>query len=64
MDDGQLPEIQVDMDGARCAKSLEARKRGPRDEKAILELTERVRQVAFALHAYHRHGHTEKIYEN
>ncbi|MBN1438496.1 MAG: GxxExxY protein [Anaerolineales bacterium] len=35
-----------------------------RDEAIILELCNNVRQVAFALHAYLRHGHLEKVYEN
>ena len=36
----------------------------PRDEKAVLELCDQIRQVAFDLHAYLRHGHMEKVYEN
>ena len=35
-----------------------------RDEKAILELCDRIRQVAFDLHTFLRHGHLEKVYEN
>lgn len=27
-------------------------------------LCDRVRQTAFAIHAYHGHGHLEKVYEN
>jgi GxxExxY protein len=34
------------------------------DEAEILELCDRVRQIAFDLHSYLRHGHLEKIYEN
>lgn len=30
----------------------------------IFKLCDRVRETAFALHCYHRHGHLEKIYEN
>ncbi len=30
----------------------------------IFPLCDRVRETAFALHKYHRHGHTEKTYEN
>jgi GxxExxY protein len=35
-----------------------------RDEKAILELCNQIRQIAFELQAYLRHGHLEKVYEN
>ena len=30
----------------------------------IFQLCDIVRQTAFNLHAYHRHGHLEKVYEN
>jgi len=33
-------------------------------EKDILELCDQIRQVAFDLHVYLRHGHLEKVYEN
>ena len=33
-------------------------------EKDILELCDHIRQVAFGLHSYLRHGHLEKVYEN
>jgi len=33
-------------------------------EKDILELCNQIRQVAFNLHVYLRHGHLEKVYEN
>ena len=33
-------------------------------EKDILELCNQIRQVAFDLHVYLRHGHMEKVYEN
>jgi GxxExxY protein len=36
----------------------------PRDEKAVLELCDQIRQVAFNLHAFLRYGHLEKVYEN
>ncbi len=35
-----------------------------RDEKVILKLCDLIRQTAFDLHAYLRHGHLEKVYEN
>ncbi|MBU4198622.1 MAG: GxxExxY protein [Verrucomicrobia bacterium] len=35
-----------------------------KEEKEILDLCDRVRQVAFDLHTYLRHGHLEKVYEN
>jgi GxxExxY protein len=30
----------------------------------IFELCDIVRETAFAIHAFHRHGHLEKVYEN
>ncbi len=30
----------------------------------IFQLCDIVRQTAFELHSYHRHGHLEKVYEN
>ena len=35
-----------------------------RDETKIKALCDRVRESAFALHAYLRQGHLEKVYEN
>jgi GxxExxY protein len=34
------------------------------NEPQILQLCATVRETAFAIHRYHRHGHLEKIYEN
>jgi len=34
------------------------------DEKAILELCNKVRQTSFSLHTFLRSGHLEKVYEN
>jgi len=34
------------------------------DDKEIMELCDRVRQTAFDLHTFLRHGHLEKVYEN
>ncbi len=34
------------------------------DDKEILELCDKVRQMAFDLHIFLRHGHLEKVYEN
>lgn len=33
-------------------------------ETDIFQLCDRVRETAFAIHKYHRHGHLEKVYEN
>jgi len=33
-------------------------------EKEIFQLCDQVRETAFALHRYLRHGHLEKVYEN
>lgn len=33
-------------------------------EKEVFELCDIVRQTAFSLHCYLRHGHLEKVYEN
>jgi GxxExxY protein len=32
--------------------------------KDIMELCDLVRETAFAIHRYHKHGHLEKVYEN
>jgi len=34
------------------------------NSKTINQLCDVVRETAFAIHRYHRHGHVEKIYEN
>jgi len=33
-------------------------------QKEIFQLCDRIRETAFALHCYLRHGHLEKVYEN
>jgi GxxExxY protein len=33
-------------------------------EKEIFQLCDQIRETAFALHRYLRHGHLEKVYEN
>ncbi len=35
-----------------------------RNEKAILDLCDHIRQTAYDLHIYLGHGHLEKVYEN
>jgi GxxExxY protein len=35
-----------------------------KQEEDILELCNQIRQIAFDLHVYLRHGHLEKVYEN
>ena len=35
-----------------------------RDEKGMFELCGQIREMAFALHVYLKHGHLEKVYEN
>ena len=32
--------------------------------KTINELCDKVREISYAIHHYHGHGHLEKIYEN
>jgi len=32
--------------------------------KDIMELSDAVRETAFAIHCYHKNGHLEKVYEN
>lgn len=34
------------------------------NDAPINSLCDIVRETAFAIHCYHRHGHVEKIYEN
>lgn len=33
-------------------------------ELDAFQLCDVVRETAYAIHAYHRHGHLEKVYEN
>src|SRR5208337_1857330 len=33
-------------------------------QKEIFQLCDQIRETAFALHRYLRHGHLEKVYEN
>jgi len=35
-----------------------------RDEKRVFELCDQVREAAFSLHTFLRHGHLERVYEN
>jgi GxxExxY protein len=42
----------------------EKNKREARAVSNINELCDFVRETAFAIHRYHRHGHLEKVYEN
>lgn len=35
-----------------------------RTEEEMKELCDRIRETAFGLHVYLRHGHLEKVYEN
>lgn len=35
-----------------------------RTEKEIFQLCDQIREAAFALHCYLKHGHLEKVYEN
>jgi GxxExxY protein len=41
-----------------------SREKPLREEKDILKLCDAIRQIAFDLHVYLRHGHLEKVYEN
>jgi GxxExxY protein len=34
------------------------------DERDVLALCDRIREISLALHQYLRHGHLEKVYEN
>jgi GxxExxY protein len=40
------------------------RERVMKTQKEIFGLCDRIRETAFALHRYLRHGHLEKVYEN
>ena len=35
-----------------------------KNTEEVLELCNQIRQIAFDLHVYLRHGHMEKVYEN
>jgi GxxExxY protein len=39
-------------------------KMNTRNEKELLALCDRIRQIAYDLHIYLGHGHLEKVYEN
>lgn len=45
-------------------KGTKRAKRTIKTEKDIFQLCDRIRETAFALHRYLRHGHLEKVYEN
>lgn len=45
-------------------KAQDAQSQITRNMKDIMELCDVVRETAFAIHRYHRHGHLEKVYEN
>ena len=34
------------------------------DTPEVFKLCDQIRETAFAIHRYHRHGHIEKVYEN
>jgi len=49
----------------RLARFFEADKFTTRKPmKDIMQLCDEVRQTAYAIHCYHKHGHLEKVYEN
>jgi len=47
-----------------AAKRRKRHIEGMRTQKEIFQLCDQVRETAFALHRYLRHGHLEKVYEN
>jgi GxxExxY protein len=47
-----------------AAKRRKRHKKGMKTQKEIFQLCDQIRETAFALHCYLRHGHLEKVYEN
>lgn len=51
-----------------CDEQIEtlasAQERSLMDDEQINKLSDVIRETGFAIHAFHRHGHLEKIYEN
>jgi len=45
-------------------KAQKSQKHSPVNTPDIFKLCDQVRETAFAIHRYHRHGHVEKIYGN
>jgi GxxExxY protein len=47
-----------------AARRRKRHKKGMKTQKEIFQLCDQIRETAFALHCYLRHGHLEKVYEN
>jgi GxxExxY protein len=47
-----------------AARRRKKHKKGMNTQKEIFQLCDQIRETAFALHCYLRHGHLEKVYEN
>jgi GxxExxY protein len=47
-----------------AAKRRRRHKKGMKTQSQIFQLCDQVRETAFALQCYLRHGHLEKVYEN
>jgi GxxExxY protein len=46
------------------AQKAQKRERDMKTQREIFGLCDQIRETAFALHRYLRHGHLEKVYEN
>jgi GxxExxY protein len=51
----------VNSPGSRCSKEGISHTKAMKD---MMQLCDTVRETAFAIHCYHKHGHMEKVYEN
>jgi GxxExxY protein len=47
-----------------CHKEAQKSQKETNTMRTIMELCDIVRETGFAIHKYHRHGYSEKIYEN
>jgi len=53
-----------DLEKGRLATKGTEGAKGMKSDQEVLGLCDRIRQAAFDLHAYLRHGHLEKVYGN
>jgi GxxExxY protein len=67
--DRALPEIEKEISREKAQKRKKENKKGTKgttmnNDTDEMRLCDRIRETAFAIHKYHKHGHLEKVYEN
>jgi hypothetical protein len=57
---------QINKDKAKsdCRKKAQETQKRMKTETEIFALVDKIREIAYELHGYLRHGHLEKVYEN